>query len=108
MGFRRRRFSEQRLYHFTSASVLVLYEGKRATVSADATAAAEAGASAAEAETDGRRGPAPFRVRVCFVDFAHAIDAEGQTDTNVHQGLLSLIGILEGLAAERRAGQVHA
>jgi hypothetical protein len=98
--FRLCRFSEQRLYHFTSASVLVLYEGERGAEAESADAAA--GEEAEEAgEADGRRGPAPFRVRVCFVDFAHAIDAEGQTDTNVHQGLLSLIGILDDLAAER-------
>lgn len=81
--------------------MLVLYEGERGAEaeSADASAAEE---SEQAGQADGRRGPAPFRVRVCFVDFAHAVDAEGQIDTNVHQGLLSLIGILEDLVAERR------
>jgi hypothetical protein len=105
--------------------VLVLYEGERGAAEAEAEAE-EVEAEGVEVEQpeveeveveqpeaeeveveqpeagSSRRGPPPFHVRVCLVDFAHTIDAEGELDTNVHEGLLSLIAILEGLATERR------
>mmetsp|Transcript_9507 Transcript_9507/g.19688 ORF Transcript_9507/g.19688 Transcript_9507/m.19688 type:complete len:353 (-) Transcript_9507:206-1264(-) len=109
-------FATQSAYHFSSASVLVIYEGAASrnvplralsgnhTPGGDPAAlkASRAAAAEAKAQAQGAGGQCPprwgngdFRVRVCFVDFAHAIEAEGERDTNVHEGLLSLLRALE-------------
>lgn len=115
------------MYHFSSASVLVMYEGKATAKKlprdhlddANGNTTGHKVVSLKEADEEGHRknsegvadlkkevdvavdchspkwANGDFRVRLCFVDFAHAIEVDGERDTNVYEGLLSLTRALE-------------
>mmetsp|Transcript_11263 Transcript_11263/g.21313 ORF Transcript_11263/g.21313 Transcript_11263/m.21313 type:complete len:313 (+) Transcript_11263:154-1092(+) len=88
-------FSEQRLIHFSSSSVLIFFEGainqgKQYSTPSGCTEPDHPEAYDITTEVS----PNVRKARLCFIDFAHATSADGDLDTNVHSGLTSLMQVL--------------
>lgn len=78
-------FEEQTLYHFYSASLLLIYEG-------DSTSSNESFPSSGFM----KRG-----ISVKLIDFAHVLDGENIIDHNFLGGLCSLINVISQIVAGR-------